>query len=488
MNRTCTTLLALQFAVLAVAQPASVAKPDWPQPIIRGSMVVWGGEDGKAQARQVFERIAGDGKILVLSSTADTARATWAENKNAKVVSVLDDGDLESFSFIWLDSFTLGSQSTRTKLKEIKDGGGAVAMSEELLATGQFRPLFPYATVANADTHTAAGALDMDISDDGVVLLRGRYLIGYGEGQTKFHLAAGAGLEATEVVIESGGRQDLISLHRRTIDRTLPPFPVRKSPKVPNGTLVIVGGGGMPAGLLDRFIALAGGPDAPIVYVPCTFAEEVSAQQSFVRALKGRGATNVTVFHTKDRVKADSDKEFLALMKDAKGVWFGGGRQWNLVDSYMDTQAHQLMRDVLKRGGVIGGSSAGASIQAEFLARGDPLGNLNILAPGYLRGLGFLPGVAVDQHFTQRGRQKDMTELMKAYPQVLGIGIDEATAIIVQGSLAEVVGRGAVHFYDYTTPPEGDTDYLRLEKGKKYDLAKRREFLGGIPEFLRYWH
>lgn len=463
---------------IAQAQQTEVARPNWPQPIIKGSMLVWGGEEAKEVARSRFVRLAGDGQILVVSSTADTARAAWVDVQNAKVVSVLDDGDLDSFSFIWLDSYTLGSAKTRAKLKEIKDGGGAVAMSEELFATGQFRSLFPYATVANADRDTAAGALDMDISDDGVILLRGRYLIGYGEGQTKFQLAAGAGLEATEVVVESGIRQDLISLHRRTIDRTLPPFPVRKTPKVPDGTLVIVGGGGMPAGLLDRFIELAGGPDAPIVYVPCTFAEEVSEQQSFVRALKSRGAKNVTVFHTKDRVKADSDKEFLAIMKDAKGVWFGGGRQWNLVDSYMDTKAHELMRDVLKRGGVIGGSSAGASIQAEFLARGDPLGNLNILAPGYLRGLGFLPGVAVDQHFTQRGRQKDMTELMKAYPQLLGIGIDEATAIIVQGTLAEVVGRGAVHFYDYTTPPEGDTDYLRLEKGKIYDLARRREHVG----------
>ena len=230
----------------------------------------------------------------------------------------------------------------------------------------------------------------------------------------------------------------------------------------------------MPQGLLERFIEAAGGPDAPIVYVPCEAAEVIATEPSFVRSLKNAGAKNVTWIHTKDRNTADKDDKFLAPLKDAKGVWFGGGRQWNLVDSYMDTQAHELMRAVLQRGGAIGGSSAGASIQAEFLARCDPLGNVAIIAPGYLRGLGFLPGAAVDQHFTQRGRHKDMTSLMLAYPQLLGIGIDEATAIIVRRTTAEVDGRGQVFFYDYSKgKPTGETDYTALKSGEKYDLAKR---------------
>jgi cyanophycinase len=183
----------------------------------------------------------------------------------------------------------------------------------------------------------------------------------------------------------------------------------------------------------------------------------------------------VTWIHTKDRNKSDTDEEFLKPLKEAKGVWFGGGRQWNLVDSYQDTKAHELMREVLKRGGAIGGSSAGASIQAEFLARGDPLGNTNIIAPGYTRGLGFLPGAAVDQHFTQRGRHKDMTLLMKTYPQLLGIGIDEATAIIVRGTTAEVAGRGQVFFYDYRVAPPGEIDYVALKEGDRFDLKERKK-------------
>jgi cyanophycinase-like exopeptidase len=124
---------------------------------------------------------------------------------------------------------------------------------------------------------------------------------------------------------------------------------------------------------------------------------------------------------------------------------------------------------------VIGGSSAGASIQAEYMCRGSPLGNLDIMSEGYERGLGFLPGVAVDQHFTQRNRHKDMTALMKTYPQLLGIGIDESTAIIVTGSVAEVMGKNNVHFYDRNKPVEdGKPDYEKLEAGDRYDLKARK--------------
>jgi cyanophycinase len=140
----------------------------------------------------------------------------------------------------------------------------------------------------------------------------------------------------------------------------------------------------------------------------------------------------------------------------------------------MGTKAEALFRGVLARGGVIGGSSAGASIQGEYMPRGSPLGNEDMMADGYERGLGFLPGVAVDQHFTQRERHGDMTALMRRYPQILGIGIDEGTAIVVQGSSAQVIGRGGVHFYDYRTGrPVGDADFTVLRAGGQYDLARR---------------
>src|SRR5205823_10371724 len=103
---------------------------------------------------------------------------------------------------------------------------------------------------------------------------------------------------------------------------------------------------------------------------------------------------------------------FQEPLREAKGVWFSGGRQWRFVDAYEGTLCEKLFHDVLKRGGAIGGSSAGATIQGAYLCRGNPLGNLDIMAEGYERGFGFLPGTAIDQHFFKRNRLGDMQNLV----------------------------------------------------------------------------
>jgi cyanophycinase len=182
----------------------------------------------------------------------------------------------------------------------------------------------------------------------------------------------------------------------------------------------------------------------------------------------------VTILYGRTLAEVES-KEFLDTLKEATGLWFDGGRQWRFVDCYEDTKALPLMFDVLKRGGVIGGTSAGATIQGDYLCRGGVFHNFDIRYEGYERGLGFLKGVAIDQHFTQRKRQSDMTQLMKIYPQYLGIGIDEATAIVVKGSIAEVIGKGKAHFYDAKRKVEKDQpDYEALSVGGRYDLKARK--------------
>ncbi|MDA0811469.1 MAG: Type 1 glutamine amidotransferase-like domain-containing protein [Verrucomicrobia bacterium] len=276
---------------------------------------------------------------------------------------------------------------------------------------------------------------------------------------------------------------DLTEWRRDAIDRTLPPFPpeVPCVPVVEKGTLIIVGGGDMPGGLMDQFVELAGGKEAArLVFIPCEESEEISGTPGTVSEWQRSGVAHAIFLHTKDRKRADTDEAFLTPLTDATGIWFGGGRQWNLADSYYGTKAHKLMKEVLQRGGVIGGSSAGASIQARYLARATPINNIRIMAPGYERGgLGFLSGVAIDQHFSQRGRQKDMTQLMARHPQLLGIGIDENTALIVKGSCAEIVGTGRVHFYDRRLPVFPDRpDYIALPAGSGYDLAERSVLQG----------
>jgi len=231
----------------------------------------------------------------------------------------------------------------------------------------------------------------------------------------------------------------------------------------------MLGGGPMPDGTLERFLVLAGGADAPVVYIPCAYAENLDGEPGFVRSLRRVGARDVRWLHTKDRRAADSDPDLLAQLEDARGVWFGGGRQWNLVDSYQHTQVHRLVEAVLARGGVVGGSSAGASIQADYMARGNPLGNLDIMAEGYEEGLGLLTGVAVDQHFTQRGRLPDLESLVARHPQYLGVGIDEGAVLIVQGRVGEVLGT-AVHFLHRS---DGDQVHHRLVGKERYDLVRR---------------
>ena len=185
-----------------------------------------------------------------------------------------------------------------------------------------------------------------------------------------------------------------------------------------------------------------------------------------------REATRAKEGPTQEQVES---KEFLDALREATGIWFGGGRQWRFVDAYEGTRAHALMHDVLKRGGVIAGSSAGATIQGDYLCRGGVFDNFDMMYEGYERGLGFLKGVGIDQHFAERKRFADMTAFVKTHPQMLGIGIDETTAIIVKGSVADVVGAGKVHFYDARRKvAEGQPDHESLGAGEKYELKERK--------------
>ncbi|MEO2007349.1 MAG: alpha/beta hydrolase-fold protein, partial [Pirellulaceae bacterium] len=328
----------------------------------------------------------------------------------------------------------------------------------------------------------------VEVSPRTYLVLAGRKMLTIGAGQATFLLMANEHLPLRVATISAQRSRrhtpeqfllDLTEWRRDAIDRTIDRFPRLdpETPHVENGTLIIVGGGGMPNGLMDQFVELAGGVEkARLIYVPCSEQDELSAEQGMVKMWNRMGVKHATFIHTKDRERANSDGAFLEPLRDATGIWFGGGRQWNLADSYYGTTAHKLMKDVVKRGGVIGGSSAGASIQARYLARATPIQNFRIMAPGYERGgLGFISGVAIDQHFSQRGRQKDMTQLVNRYPQMLGIGLDEATAIIVKESVADVVGRGKAHFYDRTVPVYPDRpDYIALAAGSSYDLATRK--------------
>ena len=128
---------------------------------------------------------------------------------------------------------------------------------------------------------------------------------------------------------------------------------------------------------------------------------------------------------------------------------------------------------MLARGGVVGGSSAGASILASYLVRGAPEGNTIVMAPGYEEGFGLLQGAAIDQHMLTRNRQDDLEQVVAAHPDVLGIGLDESTAIVVQGQQFEVIGASKIAVHDGRSAPERNgKKYFFMGPGEKYDLTK----------------
>ncbi len=246
-----------------------------------------------------------------------------------------------------------------------------------------------------------------------------------------------------------------------------------------SGSLLLAGGGALGPEIWHRFVELAGGADARIVVIPTADSDDDFAENwPGILPLLEAGAGQVTVLHTRDPDIANTP-EFTAPLEDATGVWLPGGRQWRLVDAYLGTRTHAELFALLERGGVIGGTSAGASIQASLLVRGDPETNQVILAPDYAEGFGFLTHTAVDQHLHTRGREDDLWEILEGHPELLGIGLDEGTAIVVQGDRAEVIGQSEVLVYDGWSPTR---DARVFRAGAFFDLGDRHALGVLAPE------
>jgi cyanophycinase len=489
---------------------------------IPGSLLIWGGGDVPGSLRERFLELAGKEKarLVVLGAPKDQLAEFGKKGKTASVeVLLIDSRDkandpavvkpLTTATGVWLQANDPGKLAELYRatllVKELKKllqrggvlagaGDGAVVLGEvwrgskpgvagaeglallpgSVLETGVLRHNRINRLVETLEKQR--GLVGFGIDEQTALLIQRRRVSVVGDSYVVACLAASARRPVRLDILTSSRQADLIALSRAAVARSLPPFPADKPPvpQVVKGTLIIGGGGGMPLEIWQRFIKLAGGPEAPIVVIPTAMGEPPPADPGEAKSLRKAGAKNIQVLHARNRAEAESPK-CLEPLKKAKGIWFTGGRQWRFVDSYLDTKAQKAFHDVLARGGVIGGSSAGASIQADYMVRGNPLGNLDIMAEGYERGLGFLCGVAVDQHFFKRNRPRDMTELMAVYPQLLGIGIDEGTVLIVRGEIMEVVGRSKVAVYDRRRPVEpGAVDYQVLTPGTRYNLKMRR--------------
>lgn len=256
-----------------------------------------------------------------------------------------------------------------------------------------------------------------------------------------------------------------------------------------NGTLIAIGGGDIGhTNIMKEFRKLAGGDSAKIVVIPTAFVRNNEIDTLLLkRNFKEYGILNFTVLHTNDSIEVNTD-DFVKPIKEATGIYFTGGRHWRIADSYLNTKVHKELLKLLDRGGVIAGSSAGATIQGSYLARGDTKNN-QIMMGDHEIGFGFISNIVIDQHVLSRNRQFDMFTILEKKPELLGIGIDESTAIVVKGDILEVIGESYVIIYDKSfwsiehNPFDEETQkelpnknqlFYFLKSGDKYNLRDRK--------------
>jgi cyanophycinase len=520
--------VALLVPTSAFAQPA-FPPPKGPVEQIHGALVIVGGGSIPAAAYEEFVKLAGGAKArLVVIPTASEAadqkdQAYFSESwkkRGVGAVSVLHTRSKEKANDpafirplteatgVW---FGGGDQTkvvtayrgtaVEAELHKLLHRGGviggtsagAAVMSGPMIAGGyvpaKLGEGFGFLPGGVVDQHflkrnrmdRLLGVLDknpgwfgLGIDEGTAVIVQGRTMTVMGQSYAVACLAAGKDRPASCQALKAKDRIDLIALSRAALARMGEPHPAVKAPvpQVAKGALVIAGGGELPEEIWQRFMELAGGPGAEIICIPTALEQPLKEEPAAALQLKKRGA-QVKILHARSRAEAEGP-DFLKSIGEASGIWFVGGRQWRLVDAYQGTAAEKAFHELLSRGGVIGGSSAGASIQADYMVRGNPLGNRNIMAEGYERGLGFLKGVAIDQHFLKLQRTADMSELMDRYPQLLGIGIDEGTAISVRGAVMEVIGKSNVLVYDRSQSASARQDHEVLTPGSHYDLRARK--------------
>lgn len=223
------------------------------------------------------------------------------------------------------------------------------------------------------------------------------------------------------------------------------------------GSLFIIGGGHRSESMMKKFIELANLPGgSKIVIFPMASGSPDETGQAMVDEFKKLGMQNVK-YHNLNREQALKE-ENVKILDNVGGVYFSGGVQSRLTEALVNTPVHNRLLDIYKQGAVIGGTSAGAAVMSEIMITGDEKreveeghefekiqGDNIITTPGF----GFIKTAIIDQHFVARKRHNRLISLVAENPELLGIGIDESTAIIVKPDQTfEVIGEQNVIVYD----------------------------------------
>lgn len=220
-------------------------------------------------------------------------------------------------------------------------------------------------------------------------------------------------------------------------------------PAQARGHLVLIGGGEKPREAMETFVQLAGGPDAAIVVVP-TASEEADTAEYYLKLFgEDYSCTHVTVLPIHRREDA-ARSDLAATARMAGGVFFAGGDQLRITRALLDTPVGDAIADAFAAGAAVGGTSAGMACQSALMITGE--GDFTVIRAGaveLLRGLGFFPGVIVDQHFIARQRLNRLLTVILEHPDLLGVGVDEDTAVWVRpNDTLRVLGKRSVVVVD----------------------------------------
>jgi cyanophycinase len=256
------------------------------------------------------------------------------------------------------------------------------------------------------------------------------------------------------------------------------------------GKLVIIGGGEDKTGdcsVLKEFIRLAGKAKACVVIMTVATDEPEESASEYRKVFKKLGAEDVHAIDVSNR-KDVLDEKALQLLKQATALFFTGGDQIHVTSLLGGTQMQELIYKRFREGLVIGGTSAGAAMMSNsMIIRGDSNCNPRLGGTEIGPGMDFLPGTMIDTHFSQRGRMGRLLTAVAHYPQDIGFGIDENTALVVSDGQCQVFGENSVTVVDagsisFTNLPDITKDEALtlhgvhvhvLSEGHKYDLGKR---------------
>jgi cyanophycinase len=241
------------------------------------------------------------------------------------------------------------------------------------------------------------------------------------------------------------------------------------------GALLLCGGGDLPASILDFFHQRGEADAGRLVLIPSASITSDSGDYSRWRTFWSRYPwAEVEVVHAKSRDEAE-DLRFAESLRRATAVWISGGDQTRLADRYLGTLVEEEIKNLLRRGGIVGGTSAGSAIATRVMISGGR-------DTAQLRdGLGLLRHAIVDQHFSQRSRMRRLATAIERHPDRLGIGIDEGTGLLIEPRGAKVMGMGTVHLVRYP-----DRHRAGVEKGAEeveatdvLAMIDREEYVAG---------